>query len=49
MVFDYLIWLIFFFIATVTQVLAYGIGVYIVWYLYKKIGEQKINNIKGDE
>ena len=38
--FDFIVWLVLFFIVCITKVVGLGIGVYICWYLYKKFGEK---------
>ena len=38
--FDFIVWLVLFFIVCITKVIGFGIGIYICWYLYKKFGEK---------
>ena len=44
--FDFIVWLVLFFIVCITKVIGFGIGAYICWYFYKKYGEKLI---KGDK
>ena len=44
--FDFIVWLVLFFIVCITKVIGFGIGAYICWYFYKKYGEKLIKGEK---